>query len=426
MIFMDAKNYIHLTDSSYDVIINDSIHPRLFAENASLYAKEYFETAREHLNDNGLFVCWVPTNNMPVSALDSIVGTMLDAFPYVTIWHLNNYYLGYFWLVGSEHQQYFSPKYIENKLLKERVRESLSEINVNNSVDVLGCYIGDKEDLRKVIKAFSVNSDYWPFVEFITDSPTPGRQTFRKFVMEVRSDSVSDHIDWKGFSEQEKEKWVADYTQLYKASTYLLKSYYSRNLSESLKYSMKGLSVLPDNPALLNSRAKAEKVYLHAYVTLVLSGQMDKVLALASEITEIYPQSVVGWMLRSRAMREALLGAQKRGKLGIDDAEARLKFSLVLKMLHQALIIDKKASFYGPDEAVRFAKWFSELTGYDQVRMLDTLATVYAAAGRLGEAIDTAERALELASSQGQEKMAERIRGRLLSFKAMRTSGQQY
>ncbi|MBA7670490.1 hypothetical protein ES703_78636 [subsurface metagenome] len=362
---------------------------------------------------------------MPVSALDSIVGTMLDAFPYVTIWHLNNYYLGYFWLVGSEHQQYFSPKYIENKLLKEKVRESLSEINVNNSVDVLGCYIGDKEDLRKLIKAFSVNSDYWPFVEFITDSPTPGRQTFRRFIMEVRSDSVSDHIDWKGFSEQEKEKWVADYKQLYNASTYLLKSYYSRNLSESLKYSMKGLSVLPDNPALLNARAKAEKVYLHAYMTLVLSGQMRKALALASEITEIYPKSAVGWMLRSKAMREALLGAQKRGKLGIDDAEARLKLNLVVKMLGQALIIDKKASLYGPDGAVQFAKWFSELTGYDQVRMLDTLATIYAIAGRFDEAIKTAENALELALSSGRQKVAEHIRKRLQSLKAKSTGQQQ-
>ena len=243
--------------------------------------------------------------------------------------------------------------------------------------------------------------------------------------MEVRSDSVSDHIDWKGFSEQEKEKWVADYKQLYNASTYLLKSYYSRNLSESLKYSMKGLSVLPDNPALLNARAKAEKVYLHAYMTLVLSGQMRKALALASEITEIYPKSAVGWMLRSKAMREALLGAQKRGKLGIDDAEARLKLNLVVKMLGQALIIDKKASLYGPDGAVQFAKWFSELTGYDQVRMLDTLATIYAIAGRFDEAIKTAENALELALSSGRQKVAEHIRKRLQSLKAKSTGQQQ-
>ncbi|MBN1806438.1 MAG: fused MFS/spermidine synthase [Sedimentisphaerales bacterium] len=33
MIYMDAKNYIHLTDDKYDAIVNDSIHPKHFAEN---------------------------------------------------------------------------------------------------------------------------------------------------------------------------------------------------------------------------------------------------------------------------------------------------------------------------------------------------------------------------------------------------------
>jgi len=46
MIFMDAKNYLHLTDSSYDVVVNDSIHPRDFAENASLYAKNILKARR--------------------------------------------------------------------------------------------------------------------------------------------------------------------------------------------------------------------------------------------------------------------------------------------------------------------------------------------------------------------------------------------
>jgi spermidine synthase len=77
MIFMDAKNYIHLTDKRYDVIINDSIHPRDFAENASLYTREYFLSARDRLNKNGMIISWLPTYDMSASVFNSIIGTLL-------------------------------------------------------------------------------------------------------------------------------------------------------------------------------------------------------------------------------------------------------------------------------------------------------------------------------------------------------------
>ena len=255
MIYMDAKNYLHLTDNRYDVIVNDSIHPRLFAENASLHTKEYFESAKECLSNGGIIVCWIPIYDMPTSVLDSIVGTLMDVFPYVTLWYPNRYQVNYFWVVGSKQKQYFLPRHIENEILKKGVHESLSVININNSIDVLGYYVGDEEDLRKHIPDYSVNSDYRPFVEFTTDSISPENQSFKRFVLDVRGNSIYEHIDWTGFSEQEKEKWLADYQQLYKATTYVLMSYYSTNHLEKLQYCMNGLSVFPDNPSIQNSRA---------------------------------------------------------------------------------------------------------------------------------------------------------------------------
>ena len=75
---MDAKNYVHLTDRQYDVIVNDSIHPRDFAENASLYGKEYFEASRARLNPGGLMVSWLPTYHMSERGFDSILGTSIQ------------------------------------------------------------------------------------------------------------------------------------------------------------------------------------------------------------------------------------------------------------------------------------------------------------------------------------------------------------
>jgi len=458
MIYMDAKNYIHLTDKSYDAIVNDSIHPRLFAENASLHTKEYFESVKKHLNNNGLLVCWIPVYDMPISVLNSIVGTIMDVFPHVTLWYPNHYHVNYFWLVGSEEKQYFSLKHIENELLKEGVRNSLSEIDINDSVDVMAYYVCDENDLRKHLINYAINSDYHPFVEFATDKSTPANDSLRQLVVNVRSNTVYHHIDWTGFSEEGKDRWLVDYQQVYRASTYLLMAYSSSDNLLQLKYSIDGLSILPDHPGLLHSRTEAEKRLFSDSVKIILSGNPDNALALANEILKIYPQSATAWMIRSGAMqgggnmKKALIAARRAVQLAPDNADARFNLGFilfrvgqfgdaikeykeslrlkpdqfnVLEMLAQVLTIDKKADFYNPSEAVRLAERACELTGYKKAQMLDTLAGAYAAAGRLPEAIATAEKALKLASSTGQKKMVEHISNRLLLFKAARTREQQ-
>lgn len=423
LVFMDAKNYIHLTGSSYDVIINDSIHPRSFAENASLYTKEYFESAKEHLNENGMIISWIPTYSMPVSVVESIIGTLLDVFPHVTLWCLTPNLAPLVLVAGSEQQQYFSPKHIENELRKPAVRNSLSKTNICNNMDVLSCYIADENDLRECIKDFSINSDYAPFVEFTTDSVVPRTQIFRKFVSNVRGESVYKHIDWTGFSEESKARWLADYQKLYKVSNYLLKSYDTTDSLDELKYSLDGLEILPDNPALLNVKADAEERLFSDSVKLILAGKTDDALALARDLLKIHPRSAIGWMIRSSAfqnkgnLQEALAAAHRAVQLAPDSANARFNLGFMLFNLGQF----EKAI----DEYEHMLQLAEQISSEDKAKMLEALASAYAATGRLPEAISTAEKALELASSTGQKEMAEHIRRRLLLFKSEGASQRQ-
>jgi tetratricopeptide (TPR) repeat protein len=85
-----------------------------------------------------------------------------------------------------------------------------------------------------------------------------------------------------------------------------------------------------------------------------------------------------------------------------------------------ATIEDKK--FQNPAEAVKFAQRACELTGYQQPQILDTLAVAYAAAGNFVEAIETAEKARQLAESFGKKDLARQIRSRMELYK----TGQPY
>jgi len=76
------------------------------------------------------------------------------------------------------------------------------------------------------------------------------------------------------------------------------------------------------------------------------------------------------------------------------------------------------AAFRNPDRAIRLAERACELSNYEISGSLDTLSAAYAAAGRFPEAINTAEKALELAVSSGQTDFAEEIRKRLSLYRA--------
>ena len=70
--------------------------------------------------------------------------------------------------------------------------------------------------------------------------------------------------------------------------------------------------------------------------------------------------------------------------------------------------------------AVEFAERACELSDYKNPEVLDTLAAAYAAAGRFPRAIETAEKAVKLAASQGRKELAEEIQNRLRLYKAKR------
>jgi tetratricopeptide (TPR) repeat protein len=79
-------------------------------------------------------------------------------------------------------------------------------------------------------------------------------------------------------------------------------------------------------------------------------------------------------------------------------------------------------SIQDANRAIEFAERACELTEHKNPESLDTLAAAYAAVGSFPEAIETAEKAIELAKTADKKDMAEEIQKRLELYKA----GQPY
>ena len=184
-IIMDGKNYVLMTDQTYDVIMNDSIHPAL-AGNGSLYAREYFSTCRDHLNPGGLMSSWIPLFGLSERDFKILLKTFQDVFPFTTLWYGTNCLNRHALLVGSTNQDFK----IDITVLSERftdpiIRENLKDVGIEDIYGVLSSYVIGPETIAEYVGDVPLNTDNKPILEFSTpktpDSPAVWRQKLIRF-----------------------------------------------------------------------------------------------------------------------------------------------------------------------------------------------------------------------------------------------------
>ena len=73
-----------------------------------------------------------------------------------------------------------------------------------------------------------------------------------------------------------------------------------------------------------------------------------------------------------------------------------------------------------PTAAVKLAQKANELTNYSHPEVLFTLATAYAAEGRFSDAVDVAQKAVDLAEAAGEEELARQIHKHLQLYETGR------
>ncbi len=76
----DARHFLNTSKLNYDVIIGDLFHPDL-AGMGSLLSMQQFQRARNHLNDDGIFVQWLALNQFDIQSLDVVLRSFKRAFP---------------------------------------------------------------------------------------------------------------------------------------------------------------------------------------------------------------------------------------------------------------------------------------------------------------------------------------------------------
>ena len=97
LIVGDGRTHIMLGQASYDVIVSEPSNPWM-AGIASLFTREFFQSARDRLAPGGVLCQWAHTYDISGDDLRSIVGTFASVFPEATLWLVGD---GDLLLIGS-------------------------------------------------------------------------------------------------------------------------------------------------------------------------------------------------------------------------------------------------------------------------------------------------------------------------------------
>jgi tetratricopeptide (TPR) repeat protein len=97
--------------------------------------------------------------------------------------------------------------------------------------------------------------------------------------------------------------------------------------------------------------------------------------------------------------------------------ETKPNLTPALNGLAQILAIHYDPGVQDANEAIELAERAAELTRYDSATILDTLATSYAAAGQFDRAVETAQKALALATAEQNDELVNQIGKRLERFR---------
>jgi spermidine synthase len=158
----DARHFLLTTNDKFDAITSDPLDPWVKGA-ATLYTREFFEVAKQHLNPGGTVTLFVQLYESSPAAVKSEIGTFFEAFPNGIIWGNTHQGKGYDTvLLGQVEPTHFDVDAMQAKLDRPdyaQVKQSLSEIGINSALDLFANYAGRASDMKEYLKDAPINHD---------------------------------------------------------------------------------------------------------------------------------------------------------------------------------------------------------------------------------------------------------------------------
>jgi spermidine synthase len=176
LIIDDARTYLRVTPSRYDIIVSEPSHPWVPGV-ANLFTQEFFELGWGRLTSDGVFVQWLQIYQLSTDSLRSVLATFHKVFPHVLIFKVEGATKGKdLLLVGSKAPMPIDQAMarVRERITDSRVAAELARVNIKSEGDIRAWYVCDESQLAPAIAGAVINTDDNMHIE-----TTVPRESFR-------------------------------------------------------------------------------------------------------------------------------------------------------------------------------------------------------------------------------------------------------
>ncbi|MGI9166830.1 MAG: fused MFS/spermidine synthase [Pyrinomonadaceae bacterium] len=153
----DARTYLRVTPTRYDVIVSEPSHPWVPGV-ANLFTQEFFARGRDRLTEGGLFVQWVQIYQLSTASLRSVLATYQNVFPHVLVFRVGGATKGKdLILVGS--QKPLSFDLLSERLKNPLISAELKRVGMDSEAAVRSWYVCDETQLTTAVAGAVINTD---------------------------------------------------------------------------------------------------------------------------------------------------------------------------------------------------------------------------------------------------------------------------
>lgn len=274
VVIEDGRNYMLASDTAYDVILTESIHP-MFAGNANLYSKEYFELAANKLTENGILSIWVPLWALSLDDFRMIINTFYSVLPHTTVWYTSNFDSKQVHLIGSKKKLCIDFALWLKRMEDVRIQQDLREVRLDNPYKLLDALVMTEDDVGKYVAGAKLNTENRPHLEFSApkswykDGHDIRRQNLESIVGFKKNAFIILDPETAGRGVEEK------LSQYDRSSKYIFKGlldYLKHDFEQSLHEFRQAASINPEDVSI-EALAGIPKVVLENLYTLL--GERD-------------------------------------------------------------------------------------------------------------------------------------------------------
>ncbi len=160
----DARNYLNVSDQTYDIIISEPSNPWI-AGVGSLFTAEFYEKAAAALADDGIFAQWVQLYELSPEDVRMILAEFERKFPEVTVWDMG---VGDLVLLGSRQPLVLDVERMDRIIETDSTVEKdfREHLLLDDPLGILAHYVMPVERVREFAVTNLRNTDDHPLLEF--------------------------------------------------------------------------------------------------------------------------------------------------------------------------------------------------------------------------------------------------------------------